>query len=392
MSTMPVSERLNTLAESLTVAVDVKIQERAARGEDIVNFGVGQPDFPTPAFIREAAARAVEEGATRYTPPGGTPPLRDAAAAYFREQGVPATAATTVISCGAKHSLYNAMAAVLKPGDEVLLPVPYWVSYPEQAKLVEAVPVEVTPGAGLKVTPADLEQARTARTRMMILNSPGNPSGVLYSRDEVEALAAWCLAHEVILLSDEIYDRLVFDGAKATSPASLGDEVARNTLTVNGPSKAFSMTGWRIGFLTGPEPVVKAICKFQGQTTGNPAAVSQAATLAALRGPRDEVETMRAAYERRRNLTVQGLEGIPGLELEVPQGAFYAFPRVEGAVRAAGGSVPLAEKLVEAGVGVVPGAGFGADLHVRLSFAVAEERLQQGLERFRAGLQSLVSV
>lgn len=392
MSTMPVSERLNALAESLTVAVDVKIQERTARGEDIVNFGVGQPDFPTPAPIREAAARAVEAGATRYTPPGGTRELREAAADYFREQSVPATGATTVVSCGAKHSLYCGMAAVLLPGDEVLLPVPYWVSYPEQVKLVEAVPVEVVPESGLKVTPADLEARRTPRTRMLVLNSPNNPSGAVYSRGEVEAIAAWCLEHDVLILSDEIYDRLVFDGTAATSPASLSEEVARRTLTVNGVSKAFAMTGWRIGFLTAPEPVIRAICKFQGQTTGNPAAVSQAAALAALRGPREVVETMRQAYQRRRDVAVEGLRGIPGLELDPPQGAFYAFPRVEAAVGAAGGSVALAGKLVEAGVGVVPGAGFGADGHVRLSYAVAEARLTEGIRRFREGLKRLVSV
>jgi aspartate aminotransferase len=272
----------------------------------------------------------------------------------------------------------------------VLLPVPYWVTYPEQAKLVEAVPVPVTPGGGLKVTPADLEAVRTPRTRMLVFNSPNNPSGCVYTRTEVEALTAWCLEHEVILLSDEIYDRLVYDGVTATSPASLSAEAAAATITVNGASKAFAMTGWRIGFLTAPAPVTAAILKFQGQTTGNPAAVSQAAALAALEGPREAVETMRRAYEHRRNLTVEALRSIPGVELEPPHGAFYAFPRVAEAVGRVGGSLALAERLVEAGVGLVPGVGFGADDHIRISFAVAEDRLVEGLRRFRQGLESSV--
>jgi aspartate aminotransferase len=373
------------------VAVDVKIKERTARGEDIVNFGVGQPDFPTPAFIREESRRAVEEGATRYTPPGGTPELREAASGYFRQTGVPATAKETVIACGAKHALYNAMVAVLKPGDEILLPVPYWVTYPEQAKLAEAIPVPVSPVSGLKITPADLEEKRTPQTRMLVLNSPNNPSGAVYTRKETEDLAEWCMKNDVLILSDEIYDRLVYDGLAATSPASLGAEVAARTITVNGVSKAYAMTGWRIGFLHAPEEVAGAITRFQGQTTGNPAAVSQAAALAALQGPQEVVVEMRTAYEHRRDLAVEGLRGIPGVELDPPHGAFYVFPRVPGAVKAAGGSVALAGKLVEAGVGVVPGAGFGADEHVRLSFAVSEERLEEGIRRFKAGLLPFVS-
>lgn len=389
MTGVTVSERLSSLAESLTVAVDVKIQERVALGQDIINFGVGQPDFPTPVFIREAAAKAVEEGATRYTPPGGTLELREEAAAYMRKSGVPAERDTTIITCGAKHALFNAMVAVLKPGDEVLLPVPYWVTYPEQAKLAEAVPVAVTPETGLKVTPEDLDRHRTSRTRMLIINSPNNPSGAVYTPEETSALAAWCVEHDVLILSDEIYDRLVYDGVRATSPASLGSEVAERTLTVNGVSKSFAMTGWRIGFLTAPRPVISAVVKFQGQTTGNPAAVSQAAALAAVRGPDEVVEEMRTAYERRRNLAVEALRQVSGVELEPPHGAFYAFPRVADAVAACGGSAALCEKLVGAGIGVVPGAGFGADQHIRFSFAVSDDRVQEGMRRFEAGLAGL---
>jgi aspartate aminotransferase len=223
---------------------------------------------------------------------------------------------------------------------------------------------------------------------MVLINSPSNPSGAVYDRSEMEALVEWCLSRDVFILSDEIYDRIVYDGLESSSPAALGSEVAARTITVNGVSKAFAMTGWRIGFLTAPAPVAKAIVKFQGQTTGNPAAVSQAAALAALRGPRETVETMRAAYERRRNLVVEGLRDLPGIELEVPHGAFYAFPRVAAAARL-GGSLAVAGRLVEAGVGLVPGGGFGADEHVRLSFAVDDARLAEGIRRFRAGIEAL---
>lgn len=391
MNAVRVSDRLLTLAESLTVAVEVKIQERAARGEDIVNFGVGQPDFPTPPSVCEAARRAVEAGATRYTPPGGTKELRQEAAQFFRQRGIPATPADTVISCGAKHALYNAMVAVVGPEDEVLLPVPYWVTYPEQVKLAAAVPVVVAPEHGLKVTPADLERARTPRTRLLVLNSPNNPSGLVYDRKETEAIVRWCIDRDVLILSDEIYDRMVYDGRQAVSPASLGESAAARTITVNGVSKCYSMTGWRIGFMTGPREVMEAVVRFQGQTTGNPAAVSQAASLAALKGPQDSVETMRAAFERRRNVVVEALRTVPGVELVVPEGAFYAFPRVARAARAAGGSVPLAERLIDMGVGIVPGAGFGADDHIRVSFAVADDRLRVGMERLREGLSRLAA-
>jgi aspartate aminotransferase len=391
MTSVHVSDRLLSLAESLTVAVEVKIQERAARGEDIVNFGVGQPDFPTPPAICDAARRAVEAGATRYTPPGGTKELRQEAAAFFQKRGIPATAADTVISCGAKHSLYNAMAAVLEKGDEVLLPAPYWVTYPEQVKLAEAVPVAVLPREGLKVTPADLDRAKTSRTKLLVMNSPNNPSGLIYDRKQMEALAEWCVSNRVLILSDEIYDRMVYDGRQAVSPASLGEDIAARTITVNGVSKCYSMTGWRIGFVTGPKEVMEAIVRFQGQTTGNPAAVSQAAALAALRGPQDSVETMRAAFETRRNMVVEVLRTIPGVELVIPEGAFYAFPRVTEAAQRAGGSVALAERLIDRGVGVVPGAGFGADEHIRLSFAVADDRLRVGLERLKDALSRMAA-
>ncbi len=390
MSAHPVSPRLAALAESLTLAVDVKAQERVAAGEDIVNFGAGQPDFPTPPAICEAAARAVADGATRYTPPGGTRELRDEAARMFRElDGIPATGATTVVTTGAKYALFDALAVLLAPGDEVLLPVPYWVTYPEQVKLLDGVPVPVTPADGLKITPDDLERHRGPRTRVLMLNSPNNPSGCVYSRDEIANLAAWCLRHDVWILSDEIYNRLIYDGRGTASPASLSDEIAARTLTVNGVSKSHCMTGWRIGFLTGPASVIPSVIKFQGQTTGNPAAVSQAGALAALRSPMSSIDTMRDTYQRRRDILMRELAGVPGLELDPPEGAFYGFPRVAEACRAVGGSLALAEALVGDGVAVVPGIGFGVEDHVRISFVVSDDRLVEGLTRFRESVTRL---
>jgi len=387
-----VSSLLGALGESQTLAVDARVQELTAEGHDIVNLSAGQPDFPTPEFICQAAARAIVDGATRYTPPGGTRELRAAAAGYLRDiSGIPATEAGTMITSGAKYALYDAMITLLEPGDEVMIPEPYWVSYPEQVRLVGAVPVAVHAAAGLRIAPGDLDRALTPKTRALILNSPNNPTGQVYPPREVEAITGWCLEKGITIISDEIYNQLVFDGLTAVSPASLGPDAAAITLTVNGVSKSHAMTGWRIGTLSGPEPLIKAACKFQGQTTGNPSSVSQAAALAALTGPREGIETMRRAYEARRDLAVRELGDMPGVEIDVPQGAFYAFPRVADAARHAGGSVALAASLVENGVAAVPGAPFGSDDHIRISFALGDDRLAEGLRRLRSGLTAVTA-
>jgi len=392
MSAVRIASRLAALGESMTLAVDAKAQELAAAGKDIVNLSAGQPDFDTPEEVCRAAAEAADRGETRYTPAGGTLALREAAAAFFRDVcGVPAEPATTVVSCGAKYALYDALTAVLEPGDEVLIPAPYWVSYPEQVKLAGGVPRPVFPASGLRVTPGDLAAHLGPSVRLLIFNSPNNPTGQLYTPEEVHALATFCLDHGLLMLSDEIYNRLVFDGRRAVSPASLGPEIAARTFTVNGVSKSHAMTGWRIGFMTGPAEAMRAITKFQGQTTGNPASISQAAALAALAGPEEEVAARCAVYERRRDLVLRELETMEGVEIDAPHGAFYAFPRVREAVRRAGGSVPLAARLVEDGVAVVPGAGFGADDHLRLSFAIGDDRLTEGLRRLRRGLAAVLA-
>ena len=384
------SSRLSGLSESATLAVDAKVQTLSNAGKDIVNLSAGQPDFETPAHVIEAAQKALAQGATRYTPAAGTPELREAAAAWLRSSsGVPAEPSQTVITCGAKHALYNIFMALLDSEDEVLIPVPYWVTYPEQVKLAGASPIPVTPRRGLRVTVEDLELRRTPRTRVLIFNSPSNPTGELYGRTEVEAISEWCLEHGVTLVSDEIYNRLVFDGQEAVSPASLSDASAANTITVNGVSKAYAMTGWRIGFLTGPEDMVKTILKFQSQTTGNPAAASQAGALAALSGDQSEVELMCAAYATRRTIAVERLARMPGVSLDTPQGAFYAFPSFAEAAAKTGGSVALAAALVERGVALVPGVAFGDDSRLRVSYSLGEDRLREGLDRLENALAEL---
>ena len=392
MTQIRLSDRLAALGESETLAVDARVQELTRQGHDVVNLSAGQPDFDTPEFVRRAATEAMNAGQTRYTPAGGTPALREAAATFFRDLfGVPAEPATTVVTCGAKHALYDCMMALLQPGDEVLIPVPYWVTYPEQVRLVGGVAVPVPPARGLRVTPEDLEAVRTDRTRVLLFNSPNNPTGTVYPAVEVEAIARWCVDRDVVLVSDEIYNRLVFDGEACVSPASLGDEMAARTLTVNGVSKSHAMTGWRIGLLTGPRDLMTAIARFQGQTTGNASSVSQAAALAALTGPTDGIDVMRDAYRRRRDLAVERLRAMPGVEIDPPGGAFYAFPRMAEAVAALGGSKALAAHLVEEGVALVPGGAFGADEHLRLSFACSDERLAEGLDRLERALARLAS-
>ncbi|NNF06422.1 MAG: pyridoxal phosphate-dependent aminotransferase [Candidatus Eisenbacteria bacterium] len=384
-----ISERLSALGESLTLAVDGKVQELTAQGKDIVNLSAGQPDFNTPDFVCEAAVQAMKDGQTRYTPPGGTPALRAEGAKFFSEMWqVPATAANTVVTCGAKHAIYDALFALIEPGDEVIIPVPYWVSYPEQVKLVGGVPKIVVPSQGLRVTPEDLEPHVSSRTKLLIFNSPSNPTGQVYAPNEVRALVAWCLKHNVMMLSDEIYNRLLFGSQTALSPASVSPEAAAKVITINGVSKSHAMTGWRIGIMTGPEDMMKAITKFQGQTTGNPSSVSQAAALAALQGPDEVVAEMCTAYERRRDFAVDRLNQIAGVSLEKPEGAFYAFPKIADAA-SLGGSVALAAQLVEHGVAAVPGAGFGADDHIRISFALGDDRLAEGLDRLEKGLAHL---
>lgn len=392
---MRLSARALGIAPSPTLAIDARAKEMAARGADIVNFGVGEPDFDTPAHIREAACRAIAEGQTRYTPVGGTAALKQAIVRKFkRENDLEYSPAEIVVSVGAKHSLYNAIQVLCQEGDEVILPVPYWVSYLEQIKLAGALPrlVQTRMEDGFKLTPAALREAIGPRTRLLILNSPSNPTGAVYDRDELAALAEIVLqTPDLYVIADEIYEKLVFDGHKHVSLASLGPEIKARTVVVNGVSKAYAMTGWRIGYAAAPREVAAAMTALQSHSTSNPTSIAQAAAAAALEGPQEPVQEMVREFARRREYILDRLAGIPGLSCPRPGGAFYVFPSVQGLLgrsfrgRTLNNATDLAAVLLEAaGVAVVPGVAFGDDTFIRLSYATSLERLREGLDRIAA--------
>ncbi|MDQ7795077.1 MAG: pyridoxal phosphate-dependent aminotransferase [bacterium] len=393
---MRLAQRVRAISPSPTLAMDARAKELAKQGVDVVNFSVGEPDFDTPIHIREAAIAAIREGFTRYTPAGGIPELKQAVCARLaRDQGLEYGPEEIVVSVGAKHSLYNAVMAVCDPGDEVLIPAPYWVTYPEQVKLAEAVPVIVPVGEdqGFRVTAAALAERVTPRTRALILNSPNNPSGAVYGREELEALGELVLAHDLWLISDEVYEKLVYDGRRHVSPATLDPALRARTVLVNAVSKTHAMTGWRIGYAACPRELARAMTELQGHVTSNPTSIAQRAALAALTGPDEPVEAMREEFQRRRDYMASRLASIPGFACGVPEGAFYVFANISrflGRTRAGRelkDSADVAEFLLEkARVVTVPGAGFGSDLHLRFSYATARDRIEAGLNRVEEAL------
>jgi aspartate aminotransferase len=381
------SPRLSAVQPSLTLSLDDRVRQLKAAGKKVINLTVGQPDFNTPEWVAEAARRAIAAGDTRYTSPIGTLELRKAAAAWFeRKTGLAYTPAEILVSSGSKHALYNALQSILDPGDEVIVPAPYWVSYPDLVRMAGGVPVHPSAGleSGWKLRPDALAAAITPRTRAIIINSPGNPSGAVYHRDEALALAEVLIERNVAVIADEIYDRLVYDGVEAVSFAAVHPDMRARTISINGVSKAYAMTGWRIGFAAGPADIIEGMGRYQAQATSNPCSISQAAALAAVTGDGPELEAMRQAYERRRNLVVAALTGVPGVELVTPEGAFYVFFRVRGALgRSIGGTrfdmvEDMAVELIDRGVAIVPGTGFGAADALRLSFAASDDDLAKG--------------
>lgn len=391
-----VSARVRALKPSETLALSARARELRARGEKVVSFAAGEPDFDTPEHIREAAVEAIRAGHTRYTEVGGVGPLREAIAAKLeRENNVRYKPREIVVSNGAKHAIWNALFTLLEPGDEVLCPVPYWVTFPEIVRLVGGTPVSVQPPAGsYKVTPAELERAVTARTRLLILNSPNNPSGAVYSRDEIAALAAFVRKHDLFVLADEIYETLVYGDAEHVSIASVGPELRERTVLVNGVSKTWAMTGWRVGYAAAPADLAESMERLQGQMTSNPAAVSQQAALRALTGDTATARAMRAEFEARRDLIVRRLRAIEGIELQEPEGAFYAFPdasaRIHSARNGVHDSVTLCDYLIdEAKIVCVPGSAFGMEGHLRISYAVSERDIAEGLDRMEAALERM---
>jgi aspartate aminotransferase len=376
----------SNIAPSPTLAVDAKAKELKAAGEDVCGFGAGEPDFDTPDFIKEACAKALAEGKTKYAPAPGIPALRAALAEKYRnDNGVEGVEASQiVVSPGGKYSCYLAIMAVVSPGDEVIIPAPYWVSYPEMVKLAGGTPKSIFAGADadFKVSPDQLREAITPKTRMVVINSPSNPTGAVYTRAELEALVAVALEAGIYIMSDEIYEYLLYDGVEHASPASFSKEAAAATITVAGFSKTFSMTGWRLGTLMAPPHIAKAVSSIQSQTSSNATTFAQFGALAAMEDwekSMGAVNEMLTVFDRRRLRLLEGLTSISGIRCPRAQGAFYLFPNIEAFGLSAN---DFAGKILEKEkVALVPGEGFGAPGYIRLSYAISDEMIEKGLER-----------
>lgn len=385
----PIARRAAALSPSLTLAIDAKAKAMRAAGEDVVGFGAGEPDFDTPEHIKKAAADALAAGFTKYTPSSGIPELRQAIADKFRrENGLSYEPSQIIVSCGGKHSCYNTILATCQEGDEVLIPAPYWLSYPEMVKLAGATPVVLptTDATEFKVTPEQLRAAFTPRTRLFILNSPSNPTGTVYTPDELRALGDLCVERGVLILSDEIYEHLVYDGAIHRSVASFSPEHQAHTIVVHGLAKAWSMTGWRLGFLAAPAPIAKAIDAIQSHSTSNPTSFAQKGGVAALNGPQDHLPVWLAEYSRRRTVACQWLNRIPGISCVNSKGAFYLFPNISGTGMR---SDEFCARLLESEkVAMVPGIAFGADDYVRISYATSLANIEKGLARLEHFVRS----
>lgn len=386
---MSLANRVLKLSPSSTLAITAKAKALRAEGHDVIGLGAGEPDFNTPEHILEAAWKAMQEGHTKYTPSAGILSLRQAIQRKLREDNqLTYELDQIVVCCGAKHALYNIFQVLINKGDEVIIPTPYWVSYPEQVKLAEGVPVfvEGREENQFKITPEQLEAAITPRTKAVIINSPSNPTGVVYSRSELAALAEICLKHKLFIISDEIYEKLIYGETEHVSIASLSQELYEQTFVVNGVSKPYSMTGWRIGYVVGPQPYMKAIADLSSHSTSNPTSIAQYAALAALEGPQEPLEEMKKAFKERRDRVYALLVQLPGVSCVMPQGAFYLFPNVSQVLKeSAYQSVDQwAEALLEQEkVALVPGSGFGAPDNVRISYATSLSALEEAIARIK---------
>ena len=392
---MPLSYNVQRVQPSVTMQISAKAAAMRADGIDVVTLSAGEPDFDTPQNIKDAGIRAIAEGFTKYTTPGsGIVELKEAICRKFaRDNGLEYTIDEVMVNNGAKHSLFLAVAALMNPGDEAIIPTPYWVTYSEQPRLVGGEPIIVETRAenGLKLTAAEFRAAITPKTRMLFLCSPSNPSGAVYSRDELVALAEVAVAHGIHVISDEIYEKLVYDGAEHHSIAALNSEIKALSIVVNGLSKAYSMTGWRIGYTGASAEIIAGMNKIQSQELSHPSSMSQKAAVAALEGPQDSVEEMRQAFDERRRYMVKRLNSIVGVECALPQGAFYAYADVSNYYgdRCAD-SVALCEYLLAEGlVACVPGAGFGTHEHIRLSYATSMELIEKAMDRVEKALGEL---
>jgi aspartate aminotransferase len=394
------SDRARKIKPSPTLAIDAKAKAMKAEGVDIVNFGVGEPDFDTPDNIKEAAIKAIREGFTKYTPVGGIDPLKDAIIEKFRkDNNLHYVRDEIIVSCGAKHSLYNIAQALFSPGDEVLIPSPYWVSYPDQVLLNDAVPVFVktyeTDSFMLK--PEAIESHVTKKTKALILNSPSNPTGLTYDKKNLERIAEIALKYNLYVISDEIYEKLLYDGVMHFSIASLDKEVKSKTIVVNGLSKSYAMTGWRIGFAAGPKEIIKAMTNIQSQSTSNPTSIAQKAAVEALTGPQDFIKTMLSEFDTRRNVLVNELNSIPGISCLIPTGAFYAFPNTSKLYGKSTDSAKISSSsdlavylLEKANVALVHGGAFGDDNYIRLSYATSVDEIKKGVNRIKEAVSKLL--
>ncbi len=396
---MTITARARQLAPSATLAISARARQLQAEGIDVISFGSGEPDFDTPTHIKEAAVQALQEGFTKYTATDGINELKDAIRAKLkRASGLDYARDEIIVSCGGKHSLYNIAQVLFEPGDEVLIPSPYWVTYPEQVKLSEARPVVVPTDEadGFVLRAEAVAAAVTPRTKALLLDSPNNPTGAVVPRDELRGLARLALERGFWVISDECYEDLVYDGVEFTSIATLAPEMRERTILVYTMSKSYARTGWRIGYAAGPRQAVRAMATFQSQVTSNPTSIAQRAAAAALTGPQDSVRMMAGEFDRRRRYIVGRLQAMPGIRCAVPQGAFYAFPNVSGLFGrrwkggTLGGSNDVCEFLVsEARIAVVPGIEFGSDRHVRFSYATSLEAIAEGMDRMAAAIAAL---
>ena len=383
------SARVLSIKPSPTLAITARAAEMRAAGKDVIGLGAGEPDFDTPEHIKAAAIKAIKDGFTKYTPVDGTAGLKQAIVDKFkRDNGFDYNIDQVLVSCGGKQSFYNLAQAMLDPGDEVIIPVPYWVSYPDMTLLAGGVPVFAHAGAEqrFKITPAQLQAAITEKTRLLVLNSPSNPTGIAYNREELQALANVLLENpRIAVVTDDIYEHILWTGAPFVNILNVCPELTNRCFVLNGVSKAYAMTGWRIGYAAGPADVIKAMVKIQSQSTSNPCSISQAAAEAALSGPQDCIQRMLTAFKERHDRVVDRLNKLPGVECLPADGTFYLFPKIEAALERIDGvnnDLQLAEYLIErAGVALVPGSAFGLSGHLRLSIATSMENLTNALDR-----------
>lgn len=388
---MKLAQRIQNVAGSLTLEITARAKKLRQEGFDVINFAAGEPDFDTPDFIKQAAIKAIEAGFTKYTPTSGIAELKQAISKKFQDENqLTYSPSQIVVSCGAKHSIFNLIQVLSEDNDEVIIPLPFWVSYPEMVKLSGAKPVilNTLPQENFKINILNLKKVITAKTKLLILNSPSNPTGVIYHREELKKIAELCVRDKILVISDEIYEHLIYDKQKHESIATLNKEIFDLTVTVNGVSKAFSMTGWRIGYFGAGEEIAKAVTKFQDHSTSNPTSISQKAALAALESANTWQDKLSQEFEARRNLMLSCLDKIPSLSYIKPQGAFYVFCDIS---KTGLNSSTFAKRLLEEErVALIPGAGFGCDNFVRFSFATSQEKIKQGIERIEKWVKQLL--